>query len=84
MAFSDFRVFYLNTKRFVKIDISKIYTERILEIGHERFTPLVMSATARMSRECKKFHLLLPEIISSKRSTNENIAVWIKRSLFPE
>ena len=65
MAFSDFRVFYPNTKRFVKIDISKMYSERILEIRHERFTPLVMYTTAGMSRECKKFHLLLPEIISS-------------------
>ena len=37
----------------------KLYNERILQIEHRSFTPLVMLATGGMGRECKKFYARL-------------------------
>ena len=65
MAFFDVRVFNPNAKRYVNQDISKTYelnkkekkrlhNERVIEIEHGSFTPLTMSATGGMGRECKK------------------------------
>ena len=67
MAFFDARVFNPNAKRYVNQDISKtyelnekekkrLYNERIMENEHGSFNPLVMPATGRMGRECKKFY----------------------------
>ena len=93
MAFFDVRVFNPNAKRYVKQDISKtyelnekekkrLYNERIIEIEHGSFTPLVMSATGVMGRECKKFYSHLAEMISLKRGTGYKIIVaWIIRKI---
>ena len=57
-----------------------LYNERIIEIEHGSFTPLVMSATSGMGRECKKFYSRLTEMISSKRGIVYSITVaWIRR-----
>ena len=64
MAFLDVRVFNPNAKRYANIELSKAYeinekekkktyNERTLQVEHGSFTPLVMSATGGMSRECK-------------------------------
>ena len=65
MAFLDVKVFNLNAKRYANIEPSKVseideneqkktYNERILQVEHGSFTPLVISATGGMSREYKK------------------------------
>ena len=84
MAFFDIRVFNPTAKRYVNQEISKAYevnenekkklhNERILQIEHGSFTPLVMSATGGMGRECKKFYARLAEMISYKRGTSYSI-----------
>ena len=93
MAFLDVRVFNTNAKRYANIQLSKAYeinkkeknkkyNERILQVEHGSFTPLVMSATGRMSRECKKFYSRLAEIICKKIKTNYNLTItWSKEKL---
>ena len=61
---------------------NKYYNERIVQIEHGSFTPLVMSTTAGMSRECRKFYGCLSEMISEKRDVNYTaIAAWIRRKI---
>ena len=93
MAFLDVIVFNPNTKRYANKELSKAYeidekekkktyNERILQVEHGSFTPLVMSATGGMSRECKKFYSRLAEVISKKRKTNYNLTItWIPRKI---
>ena len=45
----------------------KQYKERILQVKHGTFTPLVMSATGGMGRESRKFYARLSEVISKKK-----------------
>ena len=80
-------------KRYVNQEISKtyevnekekkkLYNEKILQIEHGSFTPLVMSATGGMGRECKKFYARLAEMISYKRGTSYSIiAAWVRRKI---
>ena len=91
MAFLDVRVFNPNAKRYANIEFSKAYeiskkekkktyNERILQVEHGSFTPLVMSVTGGMSRECKKFYSRLAEMICKKRKTSYNVTItWIRR-----
>ena len=93
MAFLDVRVFNPNAKQYANIELSKAYeinekekkktyNERILQVEHGSFTPLVMSATGGMSRECKKFYSRLVEMICKKRKTNCNVTItWIQRKI---
>ena len=93
MAFLVVRVFNQNVKRYANIKLSKAYeinkkekkktyNERILQVEHGSFTPLVMSATGGMARECKKFYLRLTEMICKKRKTNCNVTItWIRRKI---
>ena len=60
----------------------KLYNKRILQIEHGNFTPLVMSATGEMGRECKKFYARLAEMISHKRGTSYSVtASWVRRKI---
>ena len=91
MAFLDIRVLNPNAKRYANIELSKAYeinekekkktyNEIILQVEHGSFTPLVMSATGGMSRECKKFYSRLAEMICKKTKTNYNVTItWIRR-----
>ena len=93
MAFFDVRVFNSTAKRYENQEISKtyevnqkekkkLYNERILQIEHGSFTPLLMSAADGMGRECEKFYARLAEMISYKRGTSYSIiAVWIRRKI---
>ena len=71
------RVFNPNATRYAKLELSKsyeinekekkkCYNERIMQIEHGSFTPLIMSAAGGMSRECRKFYVCLSEMISEK------------------
>ena len=93
MAFFDVRVFNPTAKRYANQEISetyevnereknKLYNERILQIELGSFTPLVMSATVGMGRECKKFYARLAEMISYKRGTSYSVmAAWVRRKI---
>ena len=53
-----------------------------MQIEHGSFIPLVMSATGRMSRECRKFYVCLLEILIEKRGVNySTIATGIRRKI---
>ena len=89
MAYFDVRVFNPTTKRHVNQEISKTYevnekekkklnNDRILQIEHGRFLPLVISVTVGMGRECKKFYARLAKMISYKRGTSYSVtAAWV-------
>ena len=89
MAFLDVRVFNPNGKRHAikwneinEKEKKKTCNERILQVEHGSFTPLVMLVTREMSRECKKFYSGLAEMISKKRKTNYNVTImWIRRKI---
>ena len=68
--FLDVRVFNPNATRYAKPELSKsykingkekkkYYNERITQIEHGSFTPLVLSATGGMSKECQTFYVPL-------------------------
>ena len=93
MAFLDVRVFNPNAKQYANIELSKAYeinekekkktyNERIIQVEHGSFTPLVMSPTGGMSREWKKFYSRLAEMICKKGKTNYNVTItWIRRKI---
>ena len=41
----------------------RIYNERIMQVEHGTFTPLMMSATGGMGRESSKFYSRLSDLI---------------------
>ena len=58
----------------------KNYNERILQVEHGSFTPLVMTANGGFARESAKFYARLAELIASKRNTQYSVvSAWIKR-----
>ena len=93
MVFLDVRVFNPIASRYASQNIPKMYesnekekkrqyNERIMEVEHGTFTPLVMSATGGMSRESKKFYSRLSELISEKRKTNySTVITWVRRKI---
>ena len=93
MTFFDVRVFNPNARRYAKQELSKtyqlnekekkrLYNERIMQVEHGTFTPLVMSATGGMGRESSKFYSWLSELISEKRESSYSIvATWIRRKI---
>ena len=55
------------------------YNERILQIDHGIFTPLVFSLYGGMGRECKTFYSRLAELLSIKRNISKSVATnWIR------
>ena len=60
----------------------RTYNERILQIEHGTFTPLVFSATGGMGREATKFYQRLAEIISEKNKADyPKTMLWIRRKV---
>ena len=92
-AFFDIRVFNPLAKRHVSQDLNKCfeynerekkrsYNQRILEIEHGSFTPLVFSATGGMGRECNKFVARLAEMIADKQGKRYGeVITWIRRKI---
>ena len=77
MACFDVRVFNPNARRYAKQELSKTYklnekekkrlhNERIMQVEHGTFTPLIMSANGEMERESSTFYSLFSELISEK------------------
>ena len=92
-AFFDIRVFNPLAKRHVGQNLNKCfesnerekkraYNERVLEIEHGSFTPLVFSATGGMGRECTKFISRLAEMIAYKQNKRySEVITWLRRKI---
>ena len=60
----------------------KAYNDRVMQVEHGSFTPLVMSAAGGMTRECSKFYSRLSEMIAEKRKECYSlIAAWVRRKI---
>ena len=91
MTFFDVRVFNSIAKRYVHMDkfksIStqqkrKNYNERILEVEHGSFTPIVMSAYGGIGKEGNKFYNRLAELLAAKKNQQLSaMTSWIRRKL---
>ena len=58
----------------------KQYNERVLQVEHGSFTPLVMSSNGGFGRECERFYSKLAEQIAEKQKLPYSIiSPWIKR-----
>ena len=56
--------------------------ERVQKIEHGSFTPIVMSATDGMARECSKVYFRISEMITEKRDQSYSVIVsWIRRKI---
>ena len=77
-AFLDVRIFHPNavsnrSKSLPQLYAShenekkRVYNNRIIQVEHGTFTPLVFSTAGGESPECRKFHQRLASLISLKR-----------------
>ena len=93
MAFYDVRVFNPLAKRYRDLELTACYrsnekekknhyNQRIMEVEHGSFTPLVFAATGGMGRECTKFYNRLSEMIAEKRNVcKSKISSYIRRKI---
>ena len=45
----------------------RLYSRRVLDIEHGTFTPLVITTTGGMGKECLRYHSRLAELIAIKK-----------------
>ena len=88
-VFFDIRVFNPITQRYGSQELTKAYeinerekkrqyNERILEVEHASFTPLVMTTLGGIGRKATKFYSRLSESIAEKRKERYNVIKnWI-------
>ena len=56
----------------------RLYANRVLEVEHGTFTPLVFTTIGGMADECKRFHSRLVELISIKKGEEYSTTIsWI-------
>ena len=91
--FFDLRVFNPLAKRHASQDLKKCfeanerekkraYNQRVLEIEHGSFTPLIFSATGGMGRECNKFVSRLANIMANKQGKPYGeVITWMRRKI---
>ena len=91
-AFFDIRVFNPLAGRYGNMSIEKAheinekekkaYNERVIQIEHGSFTPLVFCSNGGKGRECRRFYQRLSQMIAEKRRLNYNIVTnWINRKI---
>jgi len=93
VAFLDVRVFNPTAARYSKLEVERCYeinerekkrqyNDRIMEVDHGSFTPIVISANGGMGREATKFYTRLSQMIADKRKQNYSlIKSWIRRKI---
>ena len=93
LAFFDIRVFNPLAKRYANQSLKKCYelnekekkkayADRVLQVEHGSFTPLVFSAMGGMGRETTKFYSRLAESIAEKKNTQYSIVItWLRRKI---
>ena len=89
-TFCDVRVFDPSAPRLLSKPLASIYTDheqekrraynqRVLQVEHGSFTPLVFSLFGGMSPECGRFYSRLAQLLSEKRSENLSITTsWVR------
>ena len=89
-AFFDLRVFdhnacwYLNKSLqqchvINKNEKKRAYNERVLQIDHGTFTPLIFSIYGSMAKECHKFYSRLSDLLLEKRNLPKSVvANWVR------
>ena len=89
-AFFDIRVFYPNAPSYRTKDLSAIYKkheqdkkrqygQRIREVEHGVFTPLVFSTTGGMGREAMTFYKRLADMLTQKRHQPYSTVIgWLR------
>ena len=92
-AFVDVRVFNPLAKSYSNQSLSvshrrnenqkkREYADRILQVEHASFTPLVFTCFGGMSTECQMFYKRLSQLIYEKRNTDKSITKsWIQTKL---
>ena len=92
-AFFDVRVFDPNASRYVTQNLQQCYArnekekkngyvERILNVEHASFTPLVFTIQGGMSREAHTFYNRLSDMIANKRKEPTSVITnWIRTKL---
>ena len=93
-AFLDIRVFDPNANKNLNATLPRChkinekekkrnYNNRILQIEHGTFTPLVFSIYGSMGREFAKFYSKLSELLSDKRKESISLTVnWLRTKLW--
>ena len=77
-AFVDVRIWHPNAESYKDLEPQQIYrmhenekkrlySRRVLDIGHGTFTPLVFTTTGGMGKECLRYHSRLAERIAIKK-----------------
>ena len=89
-AFFDVRVCHPNAVSYRDLEPQQIYrihenekkrlySERVLDIEHGTFTPLVFTTTGGMGKECLKYHSRLAQLIAiKKREQYAQTISWIR------
>ena len=78
-AFFDVRVCHPNTDSYRYLDLKEIcrqhennkkrlYTQRVMEVEQETFTPLVFTTAGGMGEECRRYHNRLAELVAAKKT----------------
>ena len=93
-AFFDLRVFDPHACRYRNNSLQqchvmneqekkRAYNERILQIDHGTFTPLVFSINGSMGRKCQKSYSRLAQMRSEKRDLLQSIlSNWIRTKVY--
>ena len=71
----------LHTHVYVEHEQEKrrAYNQRVLQIEHGSFTPLVFSIFGGMSPECNRFYSRLSLLLSEKRNENQSLTTsWVR------
>ena len=74
---------YLSILRFFFVlhenEKKRLYSERVLDIEHGTFTPLVFTTTGGMGKECLKYHSRLAQLIAIKKGEQYAKTIsWIR------
>ena len=92
-AFFDLRVFDPSACRYLnkllqhclvinENEMKRAYHERVLQIYHGKFTPLVFSIYGSMGRECHKFYSRLSDLLSEKRNLPKSeVEDWVRSKI---
>ena len=89
-AFFDVRVCHPNADSYQDLEPQQIYElhenekkrlygDRVIEIEHGTFIPLVFTTTGGMGKECNRYHSRLAELISTKKGESYAKTIsWIR------
>ena len=89
-AFVDIRVFNTLAKSHMTRSLEAVhrsneaakkreYNERVMQVEHGTFTPLVISSLGGMSVECSKFYSRLNEMLAAKRDVSLSVSMCFLR-----